>query len=201
MELQGEWMQTYSGRRFYPRTPAADQFTLEDLAAGMASERRFGGQGRIELHYSVAEHCYHGAMYFLRRKRYMEAVAFLFHDAAEGLLKDIPRPVKKAIGHGYEVAEALLTIVIERKFGLREWASTVYEAVKEVDNRILLNERAVVLRTPMDWGPAWEKVKRLEEEDFRPRFWPPEEAMRQWIAAAEVFAEDYPELLKLPKEA
>ena len=160
-----------------------------------------GGQGRIELHYSVAEHCYHGAMYFLRRKRHMEAIAFLFHDAAEGLLKDIPRPVKKAIGHGYEVAEALLTIQIERKFGLREWASTVYETVKEIDNRILLNERAAVLRTPMDWGPAWEKVRRLDEDDFRPRFWPPEEAMRQWIAAAEVFAEDYPELLKLPKEA
>src|SRR4029077_4249720 len=49
------WMQTYSGRKFYPLHPRAEDVELADVAHGLAMTCRYGGHSR--LFYSVAEHC------------------------------------------------------------------------------------------------------------------------------------------------
>jgi hypothetical protein len=53
--LRGDWMQTYSGRRFYPLDPRAEELADLDIAHALSLLCRYGGH--VERFYSVAEHC------------------------------------------------------------------------------------------------------------------------------------------------
>lgn len=201
--LQGDWMQMYSGRRWFPRDPKPDQFTLEDLAVGLGCERRYGGQGRIELHYSVAEHCVIGAQYFVSIGNPKLAVAFLFHDAAEGLCKDIPRALKRALGKAYSDIEDANFDVIQKKYlgGLcavmtdEEWAE-----VKGVDNRILVNEKEALMRHRLDWGAHFNLLEPLPARWFRPGFYTPSVAKDLWTSWVYEMADSFPQFINTQGE-
>lgn len=52
---RGDWMQTYTGRRFYPLDPRPDEIDPEDIAHALSLLCRYGGH--VDRFYSVAEHC------------------------------------------------------------------------------------------------------------------------------------------------
>ena len=56
---RGGWMQTVTGKCFYPLFPNRDDIEIQDIAFGLAGEFRFGNQ--CHQRYTVAQHCVHVA--------------------------------------------------------------------------------------------------------------------------------------------
>ena len=52
-EMNTGWLQTWTRKRFFPRTPRAADIDIADIAVGISNTGRFGGQVPF---YSVAEH-------------------------------------------------------------------------------------------------------------------------------------------------
>lgn len=102
-----DWIQTYTGRRFFPLEPNPADVDIRDIAHALALETRFGGHSRV--FYSVAEHC-------VRVSHEVEpphALWGLLHDAAEAYLADVPRPVKANWPEFERTEQRVLTAVQE----------------------------------------------------------------------------------------
>jgi hypothetical protein len=141
-----DWIRLASGGAFFPLRPEPASITLYDIASGLARECRYNGQlERLEF-YSVAEHCVH-----LSRAVPPELARWaLLHDASEALgLRDLPRPVKPAIGAAYRDAESAVMWAVALRFGL-SWPMPA--ALKSYDDRILQNERAAIWAEPQVWA-------------------------------------------------
>lgn len=135
---RGDWMQTYTGRAFWPLDPRADEIVPADIAHALSMLCRYGGHTRS--FYSVAEHCVLMSM----KVPAEHALWALLHDATEAYLVDLPRPIKRQLPQ-YKAIEDALMVHICARFGLdpREPAEVI-----EADSRILLDERAVLMSAP-----------------------------------------------------
>lgn len=89
MTRRGDWMQTFSGRQFWPCDPRADEVCIEDIAHALSMQCRFAGH--VRKFYSVAEHCVRASWIVPDRFK----LAALLHDAAEAYVVDLPRPIKR----------------------------------------------------------------------------------------------------------
>jgi len=138
-ERIGDWMQTYTGRQFWPLDPRPEEVDIEDIARSLAHQCRYAGH--VRRHYSVAEHSFHIAAAVPPEA----ALWGLLHDATEAYLVDVPRPVKAALGEVYARIERRLEACIAARFGL---ALPVPPCVKAADTRILQMERAALLEPP-----------------------------------------------------
>lgn len=167
---KGDWLQVYSGRQFWPLDARPEDVDIIDIAHSLSLQCRYAGH--VKSFYSVAEHCLHVSRYVPQEF----ALIGLLHDASEAYLVDIPRPVKRFMPE-YKVAEKALEAVIAERFGLQfPWPSDVMD----IDNRILLDERAQLISAPpIPWGvdglePAGVTVLGLSpkeaEEEFLGRF-------------------------------
>lgn len=91
---------TASGREFNLLFPNPDELRLSDIAIGLARTVRWSGQlGLAAGSFSVAEHSLH-VVAILRALGVTDTAtlyAGLMHDASEGLLGDMARPVKVAL--------------------------------------------------------------------------------------------------------
>lgn len=143
--LRGSWMQTFTGRQFYPLDPRPEEIDSRDVAHALSLICRYGGH--TSRFYSVAEHC------LLMSDAVPESVALwaLLHDATEAYVGDMVRPLKHHMPDYRQIEENLMEVIAER-FGLDGWA--IPAAVKEADNRILLDERAALLSEPPE---AWQQ--------------------------------------------
>ena len=139
------WMQTYTGKIFYPLEPVIADIDIEDIAAALSKQCRFGGHcGKF---YSVAEHCCHVADYAPQSYK----IEALLHDASEAYLVDIPRPIKAFMPEYLRIEDNLMKCITKRF----DFLYPVTE-VKEIDNRILSDERdqnmAFMDVEPRLWG-------------------------------------------------
>lgn len=170
--LKGDWMQTYSGKRFYPFSPQADSIDIFDIAHALSMTCRYGGHCR--RFYSVAQHSVLVASMASPEK----ALRALMHDAPEAYTGDLVRPIKK---HAELAAFTWVEEIVERaicaKFDL---PFPIMDAdIKRLDNRILLDEREqIMLPTDDDW--------HLDE--YKPlgvmiEYWPPDVARNRFIIA------------------
>jgi hypothetical protein len=153
MSRHGDWCQTFSGRKFYPLDPRPEEIFPEDLAHGLAMTCRFGGQSK--RFYSVAEHCVRVSE--LIDPRF--AREGLLHDAAEAFIGDMIRPLK----HQPEMvefrkAESVIEIAVRVRFGLKQ-TPECWTAVKEADNRILVDEIGELMRVPSAYWERHENVR------------------------------------------
>jgi uncharacterized protein len=168
---RGSWMQTFTGRQFFPLDPHPDDIDIVDIAHALALICRYGGH--TTRHYSVAEHCVQMS-YFVPEQ---DALWALLHDATEAYVGDMVRPLKNHMP-AYRAAEDRVMTAIARRFEINPGMPA---SVKEADNRILLDERAAVmapserswaaveglvpLGAPIEgWSPA------LAEWNYRERF-------------------------------
>lgn len=109
--MNDPWIQTYTGKKFYPLNPREEDIDIRDIAHALSLEPRWGGA--TEVPYSVAAHSIAVSQCVPDGHR----LAALLHDASEAYLRDIPRPLKRsAIFSEYRFAEIKLQEAIERRF-------------------------------------------------------------------------------------
>lgn len=157
-EHSGDWMQTFSGGRFYPLAPKADDIHLDDIAKALSRICRFAGH--TERFYSVAQH----SVYVSAMVPPEFAMVALMHDAPEAYIVDVPRPLKKSLP-GYAEIEQGVWLAVAEKFGLPE---DIPACVKDADNRVLLAEKDQLLKPGEDWGfnvpPAPIQITRMTDD-------------------------------------
>lgn len=131
----GDWMQTWTGGRFWPLDPKVEEMDVRDIAHSLSMQCRYAGH--LDRFYSVAEHC----VLVSQVVAPTSALTALLHDATEAYVVDVPRPLKGSLV-GYRDIEDRVWTVIAEKFGIDpEWPSDVRDA----DNRIILNERNALM--------------------------------------------------------
>jgi hypothetical protein len=161
---RGAWLQTYSGRQFWPLDPRAEEIDILDIAHSLSMQCRYAGH--CQRFYSVAEH----SVYVSQVIEPQFALYGLLHDAAEAYLVDVPRPVKPFLD-GYRALEDRLWEEVCYKFGL--WPDRVKEeAIKRADNAVLLAEKDDLMpNAPAPWNvpgePADIRIMCLTPEAAR----------------------------------
>jgi len=138
-DRKGDWMQTASGRAYWPLDPRPEEVDINDIAHALSHICRFGGH--CNGFYSVAEH----SVLVSKVVSEEHALAGLLHDATEAYLIDVPRPIKKHLAD-YATIEDLNWQVIARKFGL---PNELPAEVKDADNAVLLAERDQIMNPPV----------------------------------------------------
>lgn len=140
---RGDWMQTASGRAYYPGAPLAGDVNIDDIAQALSKLCRFGGH--CKRFYSVAEHSVLVSQ--VVPERY--ALQALLHDATEAYVVDLPRPLKHQLP-AYMDIEARNWSVIAEHFNL---PYDLHPTVKAADDAVLLAEKAALLGdSPMPWN-------------------------------------------------
>lgn len=175
----GDWMQTASGKMFWPLDPRADEVDIHDIAHALANLCRYGGHCR--RFYSVAEH----SVLMARAVDAPWKLWALLHDAAEAYVVDVPRPLKRFLVGYRETEDRVLRCIVD-KFGLRYndtvLGTIIPDNIGIVDNRILLDEKA----QNMVAGPAWGSLDGYEPLGVTLQFWTPEQAEGHFL---DLFAE------------
>ena len=127
---KGDWMQTFTGEKFYPLDPRPEEIHLEDIAHALALTNRFGGH--IPEPYSVAQHSLIVAGYCPEDLR----LCGLMHDAPEAYLGDMVAPLKRGMPE-FKAAEDRLWSAIAKRFDLPD---PIPSAVMNIDLRLLVDE-------------------------------------------------------------
>jgi hypothetical protein len=161
------WIQTFTGRKFYPLAPQVEDVDLRDIAHALGMLCRFGGH--THRFYSVAEHSYFMSRNMLSMDLARKA---LMHDAAEAYLVDVPRPLKRQLGSLYRDAENAILRVIFERVGLEPWSDDepLPPEVRELDARMLLTERAEFMPNTVH---GWSEVDHLEPALVKLHGWLP----------------------------
>ena len=174
MERVGDWMVTYSGQKFWPLDPRADEMRIVDVAHHLAMMPRFGGA--CKSHYSVAEHCVIGS--HLVQPEF--AFEFLMHDAEETWAPDMINPIKhhSVAGERYSVIGQGIDRVVRMKWNLPACQSS---AIKRIDAALCEVEKRQVFQIyPGELDP-------MVLPDMRLHFW-------KWQKAEAKFLERFMEL-------
>lgn len=140
-----------------------DDLDIEDIAHALSNLCRFGGHTRE--FYSVAEHSVRCFWYVKEKLGWDKSSPVmqdkivvrqaLMHDASEGYLVDVPRPIKRSPGfEGYLAAEANLEAAIAKKFGLFD---EMHPLVKEADLVLLVTEKRDLFNENPDAQLYWPK--------------------------------------------
>jgi len=126
------WIQTYSGRKFYPLNPSIGDIYIEDIAQSLSMLCRF--TGHCNNFYSVAQHSVL-VSYICKHKH---ALHGLLHDASEAYLSDLNSPLKRSGEfENYKMYENKLQSLINLKFGLKDVEP---KNVKNADIKLLATE-------------------------------------------------------------
>lgn len=164
----GAWIQTFTGKQFWPMDPRANEVDILDIAHSLSMLCRFNGH--CNRFYSVAEHAVHVSHVVGPE----QARWGLLHDAAEAYLSDIPQPVKRELALFHEFEERLLVVIAER-FDL---PVGLPPEVKQADMLLLATEKAALM------GPEpapWEGIP----DPLAPgmiKGWSPDQARREFLA-------------------
>lgn len=170
----GFFMQTFTGRKFYPLAPDPDDVDAEDIAHSLSLQCRYNGH--IDKFYSVAEHCILMSDYFQDGDHPLLAKKALLHDSTETYVGDMVRPLKhQPAMQVFRDAENVVGAAIAAHFGMTTLESPT---VKLADSRILLTERAALMGGKV--AGAW-AVDGLDPLPVRIRAWGPAEAEKEYL--------------------
>lgn len=165
----GDWLQTQSGRRFYPKDPLPDDVHGEDVAHALSMLCRYGGH--IDTFYSVAEHC----VLMSYAVPPDDALAALLHDATEAYVVDVPRPVKRYLPE-YRALEQMVWWAIAVRYHLE---LALPASVLAADDRIILTERNALMRNAeRTW---WQDTAGVVPLEVKIAGWIPAEAKRRYF--------------------
>jgi 5'-deoxynucleotidase YfbR-like HD superfamily hydrolase len=169
----GDWIRTYSGRRFYPLAPRPQDVCIEDIAHALSMLCRY--TGHVQRFYSVAEHSAYVCTSMADR---LKAAGMsgrpgnsnllrwaLLHDAAEAYVGDMTRPLKhQAEMTLFREVESRVQTAITTHFGLVGQEPAL---VREIDKQIIgsevrqlkFGERIATIDVLPDMLPELRKVK------------------------------------------
>lgn len=136
---------TRSGKLIDFVNPHLDDIVLDDIAQGLAGERRFAGQ----MDMSIAQHSVNVKLVTeaLGGDRFQQRTA-LFHDASEYILRDLASPLKVQLPDYYKFENSLME-AIALKFNF-EWP--VPQVVKTADIHMLVTEAFEHLHPAVRWA-------------------------------------------------
>ena len=174
MTNRGGWIQTLTGKRFYPADPRPEDIDIRDIAGSLARQCRFAGH--CLRFYSVAEHSYLLAHHVAKSRPELFLTALL-HDASEAYLVDVPRPIKPQLVGYAETEDRVMRVIA----GMFRTLWPLPESVKRMDHAILSDEREQNM-APMavdagDWGNTTPAL------GVKLRFWHPECAEEMFLQA------------------
>lgn len=148
---RGDWINTYTGKKFYVLDPQSEDVDIEDIAHALSMMCRYNGH--TQIFYSVAEHC----ILLAQRARELGMdpliqLHLLMHDSAETYIGDMVRPLKHDLSmSNYRAAEDAVEYAIQSRFKMDNWKWL--STVKEMDNAILYDEATVLFTNPPDAWP------------------------------------------------
>lgn len=148
----GAWIQTYTGRQFWPLDPRPEDVDAEDIAHALSQLCRYTGHSKFVV--SVAEHCCH--VHDLAHP-HLRPYALL-HDAAEAYIADVSRPIKGRLyvdgtdrQRRIDTVESEVVAAIFEKFGLRQPTQLEVREVEILDLAVLAAERLQVFDKVLPW--------------------------------------------------
>lgn len=152
---KGDWLQTYTGGRFWPLDPRPEEVKLEDIAHALSLVCRFAGH--TKHFYSVAQHSVLVSRLFPDDSHM--ALWGLMHDAPEAYIGDITRPLKQYLmtyesGMHRRIADHEDAIMEAVAATLNLCPYPNWDKIKDADN-VLLATEARDLMSPLD--PDWHK--------------------------------------------
>jgi len=145
------YITTYTGKHFDPVNPDMTQVDIQDIAHALSMICR--GNGHVKTFFSVGQHCINAAREAIKRGYSQRVIlACLLHDASEGYMSDVPRPLKTSMPEYVCIEEHLLNLIYGKFLG-----STLTEEenkmVKQIDNDLLYYDLKELLNECSD-GPA-----------------------------------------------
>ena len=145
----GDWMETYTGKRIYPLDPRTEDICIEDIAHGLSNICRYNGHSKF--FFSVAHHSLNCCAYAKRvglskRMQYL----CLLHDAAEAYVGDVVRPLKPYIPL-FEEMEKRIQQVIYIALGIKPPSKNEEATVSMIDTKQLVTEVAILMPFKQ-WG-------------------------------------------------
>ncbi len=165
----GDFMQTYTGRQYWPCDPRPHEVYIEDIAHSLGLQCRYAGH--CIKFYSVAEHSVLIARHLAAKHAPEVALAGLLHDAPEAYCVDIPRPLKPYLTN-YRAIEQDNWLAIAARYRL---SAEIPDEVHDADNRIIADE--LVNLREMPWH-----AKHDRPLGVKLRYWSPEEAELEFLA-------------------
>lgn len=183
-----KFIETYTGRKFYPLYPDRAAISVIDFAHAISNQCRYSGHARD--FYSVAQHSCLLATYTEKvlKRPAVECLQILTHDAPEGYLVDIARPVKQYMPE-YRKWDHGINEVIREWLGVSHLPIPDYQ--DELDGRIIVDERAQLMSdSGNDWGHRLDPLGIVIEP------WEPRRAELQFLLqyaayTAEAFGAPY----------
>ena len=163
---KGDWIQTYTGKQFYPLSPEIDKISIVDIAHALSMKCRY--TGHCSDFYSVAEHSVVVSNFCLPQY----ALAGLMHDAAEAYLPDVSRPIKPYLTGFKQLEDSLLGEIFTRYNIIYPYPQNI----KDIDTRACFSEGVFLMPDiscwklqdplpgfrPMSLSPTEAKVEFLE---------------------------------------
>jgi 5'-deoxynucleotidase YfbR-like HD superfamily hydrolase len=164
------WIQTATGKKFYPLDPHKEDVCIEDIAASLAKICRF--TGHCKYFYSVAQHSVLVSENVPRK----DTLCALLHDGSEAYLSDLAKPIKHATDFRlYRDAEWRLMLCISVAFNL-SWPEP--ESVKRADLILLATERRDLMGKP---ARPWKSVEGIQPLITKIVPWEWREAERRFL--------------------
>lgn len=168
MDRKGDWAQIYSGKKFWPLDPKPEEVDLKDIAHSLALQCRFNGH--TNSFFSIAQH----SVLVSKIVSPEQALAGLFHDAAEAYTGDIVSPLKRFLPPEFKEIEMAIEKVIFEHFGIK---NVNHIEIKRADKIALFTERRDVMsKSPAIWNdeglfePYPEKIIPLGPEEAEKEF-------------------------------
>jgi hypothetical protein len=179
------WIQTYTGRQFWPLSPIPEDISIRDIAHALSMICRY--TGHCKEFYSVAEHSCRVCDILPEEWKLFG----LLHDASEAYLCDVASPVKSMLTN-YNYYEQLLMRQVWLRFKLQPtWKPSLWlifslpAEVHEADRVLLATEVRDLLGPP----PApWKPLPSPLPETIIP--WSSEKAEWEFLAKAKVLLGD-----------
>lgn len=136
------WLQTYTGKTFFPGNPCPEDIDIIDIAVGLSRENRYNGHTKKP--YNVAQH----SIMVSRLVPPEYELWGLLHDASEAYIKDLTYSIKSMLPEYKAIEKRILRVIIE-KYGL-EWPEP--PCVKDADMIVLATEKRDLLGpSPRAW--------------------------------------------------
>lgn len=144
---QGDWFQTYTGKRFYPIDPKPEDVEIYDIAHSLSLLCRFNGHCRS--FYSVAQHSV-----LVADKLPDELKLFgLLHDAHEAYTGDFISPLKRSdpdLNESLTLIQAKIQHAIIYALTNDNYLS-IYKEIKDADCRMLVTEKRDLFNIKYEW--------------------------------------------------
>jgi uncharacterized protein len=168
----GDYIRTYSGGRFWPLDPRAEDVKLEDVAHHLSLKNRFNGATRRPL--TVAQHAVMLSKILEDRGLGHLSYAALHHDDSEAFLPDVPTPVKPYLKGWHRIEAANMKAIAVEAFGVDP---KQLKEIKPWDKSLATDEAACNLNhSTCSWKNRPPALGIIVEP------WPPEQAEEAYLA-------------------